>query len=81
MRLDLEEPESWPANVSWDVYRKPWARVVLLARAWMEGRVRDPCRGRSWHWGGPMDRRREVFEPVDCGPTANIFYRVRARNR
>lgn len=43
--------------------------------------VRDPCRGKAWHWGGrfevhPVTAR---VRGVDCGSTANIFLKLPPR--
>lgn len=76
MSLDGDEkPEGWnDAEARWDVYRPAWLYVLEFSQAWSEGKVRDPCRGRSRHWGGPMDKPRPGLVPVDCGMTRNIFY-------
>jgi hypothetical protein len=71
---DGTEPEGWPANVSWSSYRPHWGRVLRLARAWGRGEVQDPCKGKAWQWGGPMDRPGVGWRTVNCGMTANIFY-------
>lgn len=77
----VDKPEDWPENVSWTVYQRQWARVLQFTTAWYEGRVKDPCKGRSLHWGAPYGtdlHRPKVYgwEPVNCGPTArNLFWR------
>jgi hypothetical protein len=57
-----------------------WDRVRKLVTDWGRGRVKDPC-PRAIHWGGTMDRPTATMSPVNCGPTRNIFYRVRAGAR
>jgi hypothetical protein len=78
LTLDGAEPEGWPDDVLWSNYAPLWRRTIDFARAWGAGRVRDPCEGRAWHWGGTMDTPGRNMRPVDCGMTLNIFYTFHA---
>ncbi len=69
-------PEHWPRKLNWEHYRGDWRATLLRARAWAEGRVTDPCRGKADHWGGTIDVPWKSLVPVDCGDTENTFYRV-----
>lgn len=35
--------------------------------------IKDPCRGRAWHFGSPEDVLASKRNRVDCGYTHNIF--------
>ena len=50
-----------------------WA--VKLVNKFLENpkRVKDPCRGRAWHWGSKDDVLTSKRHRVDCGRTNNIF--------
>lgn len=72
-----DRPLGWPAGASWARKRPFWAEAVRRAQAWMRGQLRDPCRGRAWHWGGTIDipgAKKKRLRPVDCGATENTFY-------
>ena len=58
-------------------YRRAYAYVTR----WAHGRVRDPCRGRAWHWGGAMDTPSGRMQAIDCGGTYNVFYGLVRRAR
>ncbi len=72
----------------WAAHAGPWGgsrwdRVRAWVTRWSRGEVKDPCPN-AMHFGGDMDAPRYGWEPVDCGGTENIFYRVdrmRRRNR
>jgi hypothetical protein len=71
----LEEPDGWPSEkASWVRHRPVWAAVLDRAEAWSQGKLPDPCRGTSWHWGGEMDSPKGRMYRVDCGATRNTFY-------
>jgi hypothetical protein len=57
---------------------RQYARAVSLARAWIRGRVSDPCPNAT-DWRGIHDRPRAWMVPVHCGPTDNVFGRRIAR--
>ena len=61
---------STPMNV------KRWKQVRERVKRWGEGEIDDPCRS-AMHWGGTMDHPPANWEPVSCGDTWNIFYRVK----
>jgi len=71
-------PESWPAGVSWQRYLRYWQSVLERSDRWSKGDLKDPCRGRAWHWGGTIDTPRGRMVAVDCGTTENTFYRISA---
>lgn len=56
-----------------------WARVQAFVDLFVAGGVPDPCRAQADHFGSRTDGRPRHFEVVDCGPTENIYYRVRPR--
>jgi hypothetical protein len=68
------QPKGWPRSASWKRYLPLWRATVLRSARWSEGRLRDPCRGRAWHWGGVIDTPQGRMVPVDCGHTRNTFY-------
>jgi hypothetical protein len=75
------KPVGWPRNTSWEKYSPRWAAVLAFAEAWAAGKVEDPCRGRSFHWGAPHEEifarvRKAGWFPVNCGPTQNRFWSV-----
>lgn len=60
-----------------DMLISDWTRFLSLARRVMAGEIRDPCRGRAWHWRGPNDppsKRRKAR----CGPGLKNDYRMLA---
>lgn len=72
-----QEPVGWPRRASWRRHRPFWRATLERAAAWFDGRVKDPCQGRAWHWGGEIDvegAREKGLVEVDCGETENIFY-------
>jgi len=71
---DLRQPDYWPRQVNWERHRALWRDALTRADAWASGRLRDPCRGRAWHWGGTIDEPWGDLVPVDCGETKNTFY-------
>jgi hypothetical protein len=73
---DLNQPAYWPRNVRWSHHKGLWGAVIVRVEAWLSGKLRDPCRGRAWHWGGTIDEPWKKLEQVDCGETKNTFYRV-----
>jgi hypothetical protein len=80
LNLQLNEPDGWPRNVSWVRHRVWWQQVLQRAEAWSLGKLRDPCKGRAWHWGGEMDTPEGKMVEVDCGDTRNIFYGLQKSN-
>lgn len=72
-----ERPAGWPSHkADWDVYRPRWRATYERAGDFLEGRLRDPCKGKAMHWGGDMDLEladKKGLVPVDCGDTRNTF--------
>lgn len=61
-------------------YRTPrnvrrWKTVRERVERWGAGRYTDPCPN-ALHWGGTMDKPYRNWQPVNCGTTDNIFYRI-----
>ena len=71
-------PKAWPHHKSlWDRHRPRWAAAMKRSRKWFSGRIKDPCRGRAWHWGGLIDRelaQKKRFRTVDCGDTGGTTF-------
>jgi hypothetical protein len=59
-RLDLETAPQW---------------AVRLVDQFLQDtrQIKDPCRGRAWHFGSPQDVLASKRNRVDCGYTHNIF--------
>lgn len=77
---DASVPESWPNKISWTKHIPFWRVALLITDKWVKGELRDPCRGRAWHWGGTIDNPHGRMVAVDCGETRNTFYGLRPRN-
>lgn len=76
----MRPPQHWPAErASWHRHRAWWQRALDAAAAFLHApqRVRDPCRGRADHFGGPMDRPSPAWSRVDCGRTRQLYYTSR----
>jgi hypothetical protein len=64
-----------------------WARVQARAAAYFAGTLPDPCHGRAHHWAGPVVDAKRIaaglasgaYTRVDCGKTANHFFRSATR--
>jgi hypothetical protein len=73
-----EKPVGWPTRANWPrVHRPLWKKTLKRADDWFAGKLRDPCRGRAFNWGGYLDvdlAMRKRLNPVDCGDTRNTFY-------
>lgn len=79
----IRKPDSWPGQLEWKRYIRPWNEVLANIGMWSLGGKADKC-PQAMHWGAPtgIDRARAVaagWEIVDCGDTANIFYSVPGR--
>lgn len=78
LTTECTPPPAWPRNARWS--RAACLNVVARARALLSGDLPDPCHGRAQHWGAPygVDHARALragWERVDCGNTANAFWR------
>lgn len=70
-------------HASWGAYRGRWMALYARAGEQVQMRLNDwdewsPCAEEPDHWGGSMDRDRADrmgLVEVDCGDTANDFYR------
>ena len=71
-------PENWPSGIPWQRHLRYWQSILERSDRWSKGDLKDPCRGRAWHWGGTIDTPRGRMVPVDCGTTQNTFYRISA---
>ncbi|MGD8860224.1 MAG: hypothetical protein PVI30_09430 [Myxococcales bacterium] len=76
---DGSRPEGWPDYASWDRHAPLWRHTLARADRFGRGELRDPCRGRAWHWGGTIDSPRGRMQPVNCGDTQNTFYGLAPR--
>lgn len=76
-------PPGFPARLSWAAHRRAWEAVLEDARAFVAGELADPCRGAADHFGDRAgDRLRAEaagWRRVDCGRTANLFWRTAKR--
>lgn len=76
----LEQPEGWPANLSWDRHSPLFDHVLEGSKRILAGELRHGCSETPWHWGGAMDRHRAVrnrWRQIDCGATVNEFWVLR----
>jgi len=71
-----DEPEGWPRAVSWSRHLPLWRDALKRSARWSKGRLKDPCRGRAWHWGGTIDTPVGRMVQVNCGETRNTYYSV-----
>jgi hypothetical protein len=72
-------PEGWPRNANWEGrYRNSWQDMLLYAGQLL-GSDDHPCKADPHHWAAPHFRRPFDlgWERVDCGETANAFWRVK----
>ena len=58
-----------------------WQRARRLVDRWARGAVRDPCRGKAWHWAAPWVTPRGRMVRLHCGGTSNRFYGLAPRGR
>lgn len=71
------QPEHWPAGSRWSRHAPLWHAALERSRRWFAGRVKDPCRGRAWHWGGTIDvdlAARKRMQPIECGDTGGTTF-------
>lgn len=84
LHLDGTEPDHFPEVANWERhYRHRWFDVIAHARALIEGEAHaHPCPGAVIAWGGDMDDylalQRNLIR-VDCGDTANTFWKRPSR--
>ena len=83
LSTDGHQPTHWPETVDWETSGKPrWGAVLGTVRNVIDGEVGDPCAGAStpntWgNRGGDHQRALRLgFRQVDCGRTANMFWRM-----
>lgn len=72
LQPDGAQPNGWPGRSKWDVHRPWWDRIYQRAGAFLSGEVKDRCKGKPIHTGGPRDRARmnpADWRMVDCGNT------------
>lgn len=71
-------PEAWPHHKSrWERHLPRWKAAIKRSRKWFAGRIKDPCQGRAWHWGGLVDRelaRTKHLRTVECGDTGRTTF-------
>lgn len=75
-------PPGFPARLSWSAHRPRWEAVLEHARAFLGASQPDPC-PEAEHFGDREgDLRRAIrarWVPVDCGNTANLFWKTGGR--
>lgn len=78
-------PDGFPGRLSWAAHRGAWEAVLGDARAFLAGGIGDPCRGEAEHFGdraGDAERARAAgWRRVDCGNTANLFWKADFRKK
>jgi hypothetical protein len=79
LALSAERPDAFPGHLPWSPYAERWERVLRRARAFIAGRLPDPCSGPTEHWGAGWVPSRPTLREVDCGSTRNRFYATAAR--
>jgi hypothetical protein len=63
--------------VKWSEHAPLWQAALERSRQWFRGRVKDPCKGRAWNWGGTIDRqlaKDKRLTPIDCGDTGGTTF-------
>lgn len=79
---DGSRPRRWPAGLRWERYQERWLRLVNAASQILDGKLEPRCE--PHHWGDRHeDRERAIrygWQEVDCGDTANMFWRVPGRS-
>lgn len=82
------EPRCWSGSVPWENRRDAWARWLAVAEQIRAGTLSHRCVAPPHHWGcgtaqierGCQDHERAMrlgMEQIECGATANRFYRSR----
>lgn len=87
LTLAASRPSGWPAQLAWrGDYRARWLAMVEHVRSVLRGEVEDPCSGEADHWGSRSEQLPDIhraraagWEQLDCGATANAFWRVPRR--
>lgn len=75
------EPALWPDTMDWETQGKPnWGGILGTIQGVLRGEIGDPCHGTPNTWGnrgGDHTRALRLgFRQVDCGSTANMFWRM-----
>jgi hypothetical protein len=78
LRRDGSAPWLWPSTASWTRWRDRWLALLASADSVVRGERSHACELDPQAWGGAADaeraRRLRLIE-VQCGETANRFYR------
>lgn len=74
-------PGLWPDTVDWASNGQVgWSQIMTVVAAVIRGEWPDPCRGSPNTWGNRTgDHARALrlgFHQVNCGNTANMFWRM-----
>lgn len=72
LNADGKRPNGWPESASWSKHAVIWNRMYERAGLFLDGKVKDPCRGKPIHTGGDMDSHRmdpDDWRKVYCGVT------------
>ncbi len=76
--LDMDRPETphRKAVFAMTLETAPQWTVRLVDRFLANPkRIKDPCKGKAWHFGGRFEVDIEGALVIDCGDTANVFLR------
>lgn len=87
LTLAASRPLGWPVQLAWrGDYRARWLAMVEHVRAVLRGDLPDPCGGEADHWGARSEALPDIhraraagWDELDCGDTANAFWRVPRR--
>jgi hypothetical protein len=77
---DGSRPASWPSHLDWERWRPRWLGLLGHAERVVSGEVEAACEPDHYgaRYGVDMLRaHRAGWTRVDCGNTANLFWRVR----
>lgn len=77
LNFEGTQPMHWPSKVVWSEHRDWWFATINRARAFLVGKLRNPCPGAK-DWGSADDLPRGRMEIAPCsGATRNTFYTYR----
>lgn len=83
LNLRADRPPAWPPGLSWAPSRARWRLALQTARAYLAGRLADPCaHDPGDHFGGPMDAPDPRWAPACSGvQTRQLYWRSGAGER
>lgn len=78
-------PQHWDRDSDWQRYRKRWLTMVRYAIKWLaDDRPRPHTTRQCWranHYGGAMDKPKDCWVHINCGPTRQRYYHSGRRCR